>query len=101
METCFRLRAAVEHICTFVRNEEGPRALIPSLQLSSVQCLVFFLNFGILEGYSICVGVALTTLVNEMFPERAEGSDRNTNIAYRACLLVSSCLISSISQRLN
>ena len=51
--------------CTLVRGEEGPRVPIPSLQ--TIKCS--FLNFSILEGYWLCIGVVLTTLVNEMVPE--------------------------------
>ena len=55
----------VENVCTLVRGEEGPRVPIPSLQ--TIKCS--FLNFSILEGYWLCIGVVLTTLVNEMVPE--------------------------------
>ena len=86
----------VENICTLVRGEEGPRVPIPSLQ--TIKCS--FLNFSILEGYWLCIGVVLTTLVNEMVPEWAQESDHNINSAYRAYLLVSSYLLSNTSQRI-
>jgi hypothetical protein len=86
----------VENVCTLVRGEEGPRVPIPSLQ--TIKCS--FLNFSILEGYWLCIGVVLTTLVNEMVPEWAQESDHNINSAYRAYLLVSSYLLSNTSQRI-
>ena len=86
----------VENVCTLVRGEEGPRVPIPSLQ--TIKCS--FLNFSILEGYWLCIGVVLTTLVNEMVPEWAQESDHNINSAYRVYLLVSSYLLSNTSQRI-
>ena len=83
----------MENVCTLVWGEEEPKIPIPPLQLSSVPS-------SILEGYSMSVGVVPITLVNEMVPERTQGSDHNTNSAYRAYLLVSSYLLSNTSQRL-
>ena len=97
MSVLFREMSYTFHgSCTLVRGEEGPRVPIPSLQ--TIKCS--FLNFSILEGYWLCIGVVLTTLVNEMVPEWAQESDHNINSAYRAYLLVSSYLLSNTSQRI-
>ena len=101
METCFQLRAALlwnrgEYLYTCARwgRTQGPDSFLAN----SIKCS--FLNFSILEGYWLCIGVVLTTLVNEMVPEWAQESDHNINSAYRAYLLVSSYLLSNTSQRI-